>query len=119
MSRTVNKVTLVGHVGRDPEIRTLDDGTKIVSLSLATTRSERGRDGEERTVTDWHRLVLLHRMAAFTEEYVRKGDRIYVEGRIEYKTYENEGITIPAAEVAVREIVLLTPANGGLEEEVH
>ncbi|TVP74421.1 MAG: single-stranded DNA-binding protein [Gemmatimonadales bacterium] len=109
MSRSVNKIILVGHVGRDPEIRQTQNGTKVASLSLATNHrfSVAGEDPQERT--DWHRLTLWNRLAGFAEEYVSKGDRVYVEGRLEYDTYERDGVTIPTAEVNVRELVLLSP----------
>jgi len=93
MSCTVNKVILVGNVGRDPDIHETKKGTKVVHLSLATNRPPFGDDPEERT--DWHRLTLWAGLANFTEDNVKKGDRIYVEGRLEYDAYEREGVTIP------------------------
>ena len=112
MSRSVNKIILVGHVGRDPEVRDTQSGAKVANLSLATNRRITQGD-EERERTDWHRLTLWNRMALFAEEYVRKGDRILVEGRVEYDSYEREGVTIPTAEVVVRELVLLSPPRNG------
>jgi len=105
MSRTVNKVILVGNVGRDPDVRETKSGTKVVNLSLATNRPPYGDDNVERT--DWHRLTLWTRLAQFAEEHLEKGDRIYVEGTLEYDTYERDGMTIPTADVVVRELVLL------------
>ena len=84
MSRTINKVILVGNVGRDPDVFETKTGTKVVHLSLATNRPPFGDDDEQRT--DWHRLTLWAGLAKFTEENVKKGDRIYVEGRLEYDT---------------------------------
>ena len=108
MSRSVNKIILVGHAGRDPEVRETQSGSKVASLSLATNhRVGIGDDAEERT--EWHRLTLWNRLALFAEEYVSKGDRVYVEGRLEYDAFERDGVTIPTAEVHVRELVLLSP----------
>lgn len=116
MSRSVNKIILVGHVGRDPEVRDTSSGTRVANLSLATNhRMGAGPDAEERT--NWHRLTLWNRLAQLAEEYVRKGDRIYVEGRLEYDSYERDGVTIPTAEVSVKEIVLLTPPKGDVDGE--
>lgn len=117
MSRSVNKIILVGHAGRDPEVRKTQAGTKVASFSLATNYRTSGDDPQERT--DWHRLTLWNRLAQFAEDYVRKGDRVYIEGRLAYDSYEREGVTIPTAEVHVRELVLLSPprAAGGAEEE--
>lgn len=109
MSRSVNKIILVGHAGRDPELRETQGGTKVANLSLATNQRFSANGDGERERTDWHRLTLWNRLAVFAEEFVKKGDRLYVEGRLEYDSYERDGVTIPTAEVNVREVVLLTP----------
>jgi single-strand DNA-binding protein len=120
MSRSVNKITLIGNVGRDPDIQQTKSGTKVAHFSLATNRrAPGGSDEEERT--DWHRLTLWNRQAQFAEDYIRTGDRIYVEGRLEYDSYERDGVVIPTAEITVREVVLLSPKSGvaGMEGEVE
>jgi single-strand DNA-binding protein len=115
MSRSVNRITLIGNVGRDPDIHQTKNGTKVAHFSLATNRrAPSGSDEEERT--DWHRLTLWNRQAQFAEDYIRIGDRLYVEGRLEYDSYERDGVVIPTAEVIVREVVLLTPKGAGSEE---
>lgn len=117
MSRSVNKVILVGNVGRDPDVQSTAAGTKVAHLSLATSRRLPKNDAvEERT--EWHRLTLWDRLAQIAEEYVRKGDRLYVEGRMEYGSFEKNGATIPTAEVQVRELVMLgSPLNRAVAEE--
>lgn len=111
MSRSVNKIILVGHVGRDPEVQKTATGSKVAHFSLATSRRVPKNDGfEERTA--WHRLTLWNALAELAEQYIHKGDRLYVEGRMDYDAYEKNGVTIPTAEVNVREIVLLSPPNG-------
>jgi single-strand DNA-binding protein len=120
MSRSINKVILVGNVGRDPDVQTTGSGTKVAHLSLATSRRVARNGGfEERT--EWHRLTVWDRLAQITEEYIRKGDRIYVEGRMEYDSFEKNGVTIPTAEVQVRELVMLggpgRPVDGGVADE--
>ena len=109
MSRSVNKIILVGNVGQDPDIQETGSGTKVAHLSLATNRrkSTNGDDLQERT--DWHRLTLWNRLAQIAQDYVTKGDRVYVEGRLEYDSYERDGVTIPTADVTVKELVLLSP----------
>ncbi len=111
MSRSVNKIILVGNVGRDPEVRETQSGTKVAHVSLATNRRmpSNGAEGEERT--DWHRLTLWNRLAQFAEDYVNTGDRVYVEGRLEYDSYERDGVSIPTADVNVKELVLLSPPS--------
>jgi single-strand DNA-binding protein len=118
MSRSVNRITLIGNVGRDPEVRETQSGTKVAHFSLATNHRIGAVGEEERERTDWHRLTLWNRLAHFAEEHVKKGDRVYVEGRLEYDSYERDGVTIPTAEVNVRELVLLAPPrNGGGDGE--
>ena len=115
MSRSINKVILVGNVGRDPDIQSTASGTKVAHFSLATSRRV-PRDGSYEERTEWHRLTLWDRLAELAEEFVRKGDRVYVEGRMEYGSFEKNGVTVPTAEVTVREIVLLgSPANRGYD----
>ena len=112
MSRSVNRITLIGNIGRDPDIQMTKTGVKVAHVPLATNRRvPAGPDGEERT--DWHRLTMWNRHAQFAEDYIRTGDRVYVEGRLEYDSYERDGITIPTAEVHVREIVILSSRPGG------
>jgi single-strand DNA-binding protein len=119
MSRSVNKIILVGNVGRDPDIQTTGGGIKVAHLSLATSRRT-PRNGHVEERTDWHRLTLWDRLAQIAEEHIRKGDRLYIEGRMEYDTYERNGVTVPTAEVQVRELVMLgvPRSTAPLDEEV-
>ncbi len=111
MSRSVNKLILVGNVGRDPEVQSTANGHKVAHFSLATSRRIPRENGfDERT--DWHRLTVWDRLAELTSEYIRKGDRLYIEGRIQYDSYERDGVTIPTADVVVRELVMLGSASG-------
>jgi single-strand DNA-binding protein len=106
MSRSVNRITLIGNVGRDPDIQQTKNGTKVAHFSVATNRrAPAGSDEEERT--DWHRLTLWNRQAQFAEDHIRTGDRVYVEGRMEYDSYERDGVVIPTAEITVHRIDLL------------
>lgn len=114
MSRSVNKMILVGNVGRDPDIQQTKNGTKVAHFSLATNRRP-DADGNERT--DWHRVTVWNKVAQFVEDYLRAGDRVYVEGRIEYDTYERDGVSIPTAEVVGNELVLLSARRSDAEVE--
>ncbi len=111
MARSVNKLILVGNVGRDPEIQTTTNGHKVAHFSLATSRRIPRENGfEERT--EWHRITAWSRLAELAEEYIRKGDRLYIEGRMQYDSYERDGVTIPTSDVVVRELVMLGSASG-------
>ncbi len=116
MSRSVNKVTLVGNAGSDPDVRETGTGTRVAHLSLATNRTFR-RNGDVQRRTDWHRLTFWGRAADTVERYVRKGARLYVEGRIEYGSFERDGVTIPTVDVVVSEFVMLDPRGPAELEE--
>ena len=119
MSRSVNKIILVGNVGRDPDIQTTKSGTKVAHLSLATNRRTQKSSGETGERTDWHRLTMWNRTAQFAEDYIRTGDRIYVEGRLEYDSYERDGVVIPTAEVQVHEVVILSAKPSEVDDEME
>ena len=111
MARSVNKLILVGNVGRDPEVQAVTGGHKVAHFSLATSRRiPREKGFEERT--EWHRITVWDKLAELAGEYIRKGDRLYIEGRMQYDSYERNGVTIPTAEVVVRELVMLGSASG-------
>lgn len=92
MAGSVNKVILVGNLGRDPEVRTTQDGLKIVNLSLATSESWRDRNsGERKERTEWHRVVIFNeRLAEVAEKYLRKGSKIYVEGALQTRKWTDQ-----------------------------
>jgi single-strand DNA-binding protein len=110
VSRSVNRLHLIGNVGRDPEVRTTKSGTKLANFTVATDR--RVKEGAEAR-TDWHRCTAWGKSAEFVENYVRQGDRVYVEGRIEYGSYEKDGTTIPTADVQAHEVIILSSREGG------
>lgn len=113
MSRSLNKVMLIGNVGSDPEIRTTSTGTMVAKLSLATNRTYQDRSGQRQEQTEWHRLTFFARLAEIVEQYVKKGDRLYVEGRIEYsQTQDDQGNTRYWTDIVVNEMVMLGTAGG-------
>ena len=87
---SVNKVILVGNVGKDPEIRHLENGTPVCSFPLATSESYNNKAGERVTNTDWHNIVLWRGLAEIAAKYVKKGSQIYVEGRIKTRSYDDK-----------------------------
>ena len=92
MAGSVNKVILVGNLGRDPEIRSTQDGTKIANLSLATSENWRDRNtGERRERTEWHRVVIFNdRLVDVVEKYLRKGSKIYIEGQLQTRKWTDQ-----------------------------
>jgi single-strand DNA-binding protein len=87
---SINKVILVGNVGKDPEIRYLEGGTAVCSFPLATSESYRNRDGEKVTNTEWHNIVLWRGLAEIAERYVKKGSQLYIEGRIRTRSWDDK-----------------------------
>jgi len=114
MSRSLNKVMLIGNVGSEPEVRTTASGTKVAKVSLATNRTFTDRSGQRQEKTEWHRLTFWDRLAEIVEQYVHKGDRLYVEGRIEYsQTEDGQGGTRYWTDIIVQDMVLLGQGGGG------
>lgn len=117
MSRSLNKVILIGNVGLDPEIRMTASGVKVARISLATNRVFTDRSGQRKEKTEWHRLSCWDRLADVVEQYVKKGDRLYVEGRIEYSQSEDDnGNTRHWTDIVVRELIMLGSPNGEATE---
>ncbi|MGK7312553.1 MAG: single-stranded DNA-binding protein [Candidatus Longimicrobiales bacterium M2_2A_002] len=114
MSRSVNKASLIGYVGAEPEVRTTPGGTRVAKASLATSRSWKDKSGQDQEATEWHRLTFWGKLADIVEQYVHKGDRLYVEGRIEYSQTEDQqtGATRHWTEINVRELVMLGSPGG-------
>lgn len=108
MSRSLNKVMLIGNVGSDPEVRATSTGARVAKVSLATNRSWQDRSGQTQEKTEWHRLTFFGRLADIVEQYVKKGDRLYAEGRVEYsQTTDDQGNTRYWTDIVVNEMVML------------
>ena len=112
MSRSLNKVMLIGNVGNDPEIRATSSGARVAKVSLATNRSWSDRSGQQVEKTEWHRLTFFGRLVDVVEQWVKKGDRLYVEGRIEYSQTEGEGGTKYWTDIVINEMVMLGSTGG-------
>ena len=118
MSRSLNKVTLIGNLGNDPEVRSTSGGNRVATFSLATSRTWNSASGERQEKTEWHRCVVWNtkgsQLADIVEKYVKKGDKLYVEGRIEYRQWQDkDGQTRYSTEINVRELIMLSGRTGG------
>lgn len=111
MAGSVNKVILIGNLGKDPEIRRLENGSVVASFPLATSESYTDRStGMRKDVTDWHNVVLWRNLAEIAEKYVRKGHKVYIEGKLKTRSWTDQaGQTRYATEVVGDEMTLLTP----------
>jgi len=117
VSRSLNKVTLIGNLGNDPEIRSTTGGNRVATFSLATSRTWNDASGAKQEKTEWHRCVMWNskgsQLADIVEKYVKKGDKLYVEGRIEYRQWQDkDGQTRYSTEINVRELIMLGSGRG-------
>jgi single-strand DNA-binding protein len=114
----LNKAILIGNVGSDPEVRSVGNGSRVASFSLATGRQWTDAAGAKQEKTEWHKCVVWNNkagsLADVVEKYVKKGERVYVEGEIEYRQWQDkEGQTRYTTEIKVRELMLLGGRAGG------
>lgn len=113
MSRSLNKLLLIGNLGSDPEVRQAG-GKKVASFSVATTMTWNNGQGVKQERTEWHRCQVWGGLADVVEKYVHKGDRVYLEGRVEYRQYQDkDGNTKYSTDVNVQELLMLGGKNKG------
>jgi single-strand DNA-binding protein len=114
MSRGINKATLLGHLGRDPEIRATQGGTIIATFSLATSDRRKDNQGEWQDATEWHNLIAFNRTAEICRDYLSKGSQVYIEGKIQTRSWEDKdsGAMRYRTEILVNELILLGGAPG-------
>jgi single-strand DNA-binding protein len=119
MAGSVNKVTLVGNLGQDPEARTMGSGGEVVNLSVATSENWKDRDGNRQERTEWHRVVIFNEnLGRVAKQYLRKGSKVYIEGQLQTRKWQdNSGQDKYSTEVVLQrfrgELVLLDKREGG------
>jgi single-strand DNA-binding protein len=110
----VNKVILVGRLGKDPEVRNLDSGVAVANFTLATSESYKDKTtGEKKEVTEWHNIVLWRGLAEIAQRYLHKGDMVYVEGKLRSRSWEKDGVTRYTTEVVADNMTMLSTKPGG------
>jgi len=108
MARSLNKVQLIGNLGADPEVRHLESGVNVANIRIATTETYTDKtSGQKIDKTDWHRVVLWRGLATIAEQYMHKGDQVYVEGKIRNRSYEKDGVTHYITEIYADNVLLL------------
>jgi single-strand DNA-binding protein len=108
MPRGVNKVTLIGNLGKDPETRYTQDGNAICNFSIATSEEWRDKStGEKREKTEWHRVVAFRKLAEICSEYLTKGQQVYIQGKLQTRSWEQEGVTKYTTEIVADEMLML------------
>ena len=118
MARGINKVILVGNLGRDPETRYMPSGGAVTNVSLATSRSWKDRDsGEQKEKTEWHRIVFFNRLGEIAGEYLKRGSKVYVEGELRTREWEKEGQKHFTTEIVANEMQMLDSKGGNSDYE--
>ena len=112
---SLNKVILIGNLGRDPETRYLPNGDAVANISVATTDTWKDKNGEKQEKTEWHRVTLYRRLGEIAGEYLKKGSQVYIEGRIEYREYEKDGQKRYSTDIIANEMKMLGSRQGAGE----
>ncbi len=103
----INKVTLLGRLGKDPIVRRTEAGIPVAMFSMATSESYKDKDGNKQEKTEWHNIVVWRGLAEVAEKYLKKGSLLYVEGKISNRTYEQDGVTKNISEIVVENFKML------------
>jgi single-strand DNA-binding protein len=105
----VNKVILVGRLGKDPEVRNLENGAVVANFSVATSESYKDKTtGEKKEITEWHNVVLWRGLAEIAQKYLHKGDMVYIEGKLRTRSWEKEGVTRYTTEIIADNMTMLS-----------
>ena len=110
----VNKVILVGRLGKDPEVRNLENGATVANFTMATSETYKDRTtGERKEITEWHNIVLWRGLAEVAQKYLHKGDMVYVEGKLRTRSWEKEGVTRYTTEIIGDNMTMLSTRGSG------
>jgi single-strand DNA-binding protein len=109
---SVNKVILIGNVGKDPEVQYVQENVPVAKFSLATSETYKNKEGVKVTNTEWHNIVVWRGLAKVVEQYVKKGAKLYIEGKITNRQYEKDGVTKYFTEIIARELTMLDRVQG-------
>jgi single-strand DNA-binding protein len=111
---SVNKVILMGNLGRDPEVRYMPNGEAVANFSIATTENWKDKSGVKQEKTEWHNIVMYRRLAEIAGEYLKKGRPVYIEGRLQTRKWEKDGVTRYSTEIVADQMQMLgTGRDGG------
>jgi len=110
----VNKVILVGRLGKDPEVRNLENGAAVANFTMATSESYKDKTtGEKKEITEWHYVVLWRGLAEISQRYLHKGDMVYIEGKLRTRSWEKEGVTRYTTEIVADNMTMLSTKGSG------
>lgn len=112
----INKVILVGNLGKDPEVRTVQSGIQVARITLATSEAYTNKEGQRIEQTEWHNVILWRGLANIAEKYLKKGNKVYIEGKLKTRSYDDkDGVKRYVTEIEASDLLLLdkAPAGGG------
>ena len=118
--RWLNKVTLIGNLGNDPNVQTLEGNIKVAKFSLATTENYKDSNGQNQSITDWHNIVMWRGLAELAEKYLHKGSLVYIEGKIKSRSYDDkDGQKKYVTEIVAEELILLDKKTDGNWDKIR
>ncbi len=121
MSKSLNKVQLIGNLGKDPELKYTSAGVAVATFSIATSDSWKDQEGNAQERTEWHNIVAWRKLAEICGEWLKKGKRVYIEGRLQTRNYEKDGVKRYVTEIVADQLIMLDgggqrSTNGGESE---
>jgi len=119
MSRGINKVILIGNLGQDPEVKYMPNGGAVANVTVATSESWKDKNtGEQVEKTEWHRVVLFKRLAEIAGEYLKKGSKVYIEGKLQTRKWQNkDGVDMYTTEIVASQMQMLDGKSGGQQSK--
>lgn len=112
MSRSLNKVQLIGNLGKDPELKYTPSGVAVATFSIATSESWKDQEGNQQEKTEWHNIVAWRKLAEICGEYLKKGKKVYIEGKLQTRNYEKDGIKRYVTEIVADQLIMLDGGGG-------
>ena len=116
MGKSLNRAQLIGHLGKDPELKYTQNGTAVATFSIATSESWKDKDGNVTERTEWHNIVAWRKLAEICGEWLKKGKRVYIEGKIQTRSYEKDGIKKYITEIVADDMIMLDGAKSASSE---
>lgn len=113
MSRSLNKVQLIGNLGKDPELKYTPSGVAVATFSIATSESWKDQEGNQQEKTEWHNIVAWRKLAEIVGEYLKKGKKVYIEGKIQTRSYDKDGVKRYITEIVADQLIMLDGGGGG------
>jgi single-strand DNA-binding protein len=116
MGKSLNKVQLIGNLGKDPELRYTASGVAVATFSIATSDSWKDQEGNTQERTEWHNIVAWRKLAEICGEWLKKGKKVYIEGRLQTRTYEKDGVKRYVTEIVADDLIMLDGGGSGRRE---